>query len=448
VYTSCRVSRGDKAALELAQKTLTAVLVVMSLVTVAGVLFAPALVSGIAMGFEDRDRIVRTIVMFRIMFPYVAIAGVLAFCMGVLNAHRSFFAPAFAPVLLNVGIIAGILFAGDLFPDPLYGVAAGVIAGGVLQVVLQIPFMARAGFRMKFSLGTGRSGLGRFFRTSLLGIAGMGVHQINVIVATLLGSYLADGSISYIYFSDRLHELVLGVTVVSIGNVMLPEMSAHAARADTASLAGAYRSAVSSALFFAVPATAALMIIGFPIISVLLMHNRFTAFEAEMTYRALFWASAGIVGMSFARITAPLYFALGDARTPAAAAAVSFVANAAIGWALMRTPLRHAGLTLAAAIAATLQAAVLAALLPGRMGNIGYGGMLVAALKNLAAAAAMGAVLWALSGLADWRGAAFADRLVALASIVVVGGVTYGAASYALGVEEARMVIARIRRRR
>ena len=330
VYTGYRTARGGREALELAQKTLTALLVVSSVIAAAGIVFAPGIVSGLAMGFEDHARIERTIVMFRIMFPYVAIAGVLAFCMGVLNSHRSFFAPAFAPVLLNVGIISGILFAGGMFTDPLYGVAAGVLAGGVLQIALQVPFMARAGFRMKLSLDMRHPGLGKIFRTSLLGIAGMGVHQINILVATLLGSYLADGSISYIYFSDRLHELVLGVTVVSIGNVMLPEMSAHAAREDAGALVGAYRASVRSALFFAIPATAALMIVGFPIISVLLMHNRFTALEAEMTYRALFYASAGIVGMAVARLTAPVYFALGDARTPFCRGRWSFTVNAAV----------------------------------------------------------------------------------------------------------------------
>ena len=371
VYTDYFMTRGGSEALELAQKTLAAVLAAGAVAAAAGVLLAPGLVPVLAAGFEDQARIDRTVVMFRIMFPYVAVAGVLAVCMGVLNSHRRFFAPAFAPVLLNVGIISGILLSGRLFADPLYAVSAGVMAGGMLQLILQIPFMARAGFRMKLSLNIRHPELGRIFRNGLLGIAGMGIHQVNILVATLLGSYLADGSISYIYFSDRLHELVLGVTVISIGTVMLPEMSAHAARDDTIALIGSYRASVRSALFFAVPATVALMIIGLPIISVLLMHNRFTAYEAEMTFRALFYASAGIVGLALARLTAPVFFTLGDARTPFAAAAVSFTLNAACGWALMRTPLRHAGLTLAAAIAATAQAALLVALLDEKRGRSG-----------------------------------------------------------------------------
>ena len=409
VYTEYLVNRGSGAALELAQKTLAAVLAAGAVMAAAGVLFAPGLVSALAIGFEDQARIERTVVMFRIMFPYVAFAGVLAFCMGLLNSHRRFFAPAFSPVLLNVGIISGILLSGGLFSNPLYAVSAGVMAGGVLQVLLQVPFMARTGFRMKLSLDFRHPELGRMFRTAALGIAGMGIHQVNILVATLLGSCLADGSISYIYFSDRLHELVIGVTVISIGTVMLPEMSAHAARDDRAALIGSYRASVRSALFFAVPATAALMIIGLPIISVLLMHNRFTAFEAGMTYRALFYASTGIVGLALVRLTAPVFFTLGDARTPFAAAAVSFALNAVCGWALMRTPLRHAGLTLAAAIAATAQAALLLGLLKRKAGEIGMRTLLVSAAKNAAAAAAMGVVIWNLSGMVNWEKAPFAD---------------------------------------
>lgn len=444
VYTRYRVTRSAGEALELAQKTLAAVLVSGAVIATAGVLFAPGLVSALAMGFEDRARIGMTVVMFRIMFPYVAVAGVLAFCMGVLNSHRRFFGPAFAPVLLNVGIISGILLSGSLFADPLYAVSAGVMAGGALQVLLQIPFMARAGFRMKLSLNFRHPELGGMLRTTLLGIAGMGMSQVNILVATLLGSYLADGSISYIYFSDRLHELVLGVTAVSIGTVMLPEMSVHAARDDAAALMDSYRASVRTALFFAVPATVALMVIGFPIISVLLMHNRFTAFEAGMTYRALLYASTGIVGLALVRLTAPVYFTLGDARTPSAAAAVSFVLNAACGWALMRTPLRHAGLTLAAAIAATAQAALLVAFL-GRKGvAVGMQAMLASAARNAAAAAVMGAVIWPMSGLVDWKAAPFTERLLVLAGTVAAGGAAYLAASYALGVEEVRMIASRL----
>jgi putative peptidoglycan lipid II flippase len=444
VYTDYYMTRGSRDAMELAQKTMTTVLAAGAAAAATGVLFAPVLVPVLAMGFEDQAQIGRTVVMFRIMFPYVAVAGVLALCMGVLNSHRRFFAPAFAPVLLNVGIISGILLSGRFFADPLYAVSAGVMAGGVLQIILQIPFMVRAGFRMKLSLNIRHPELGRIFRNGFLGIAGMGIHQVNILVATLLGSYLADGSISYIYFSDRLHELVLGVTVISIGTVMLPEMSAQAARDDTVALIGSYRASVRSALFFAVPATAALMIIGLPIISVLLMHNRFTAVEAGMTFRALFYASAGIVGLALVRLTAPVFFTLGDARTPFAAAAVSFVVNATCGWALMRTPLRHAGLTLAAAIAATVQAALLVAFLGKKAGAIGMRGMLVSAAKNAAAAAFMGAVIWVLSGLIDWKSAPFTTRLCVLAGTVAAGGGAYFASSYALGVEEARMIATRV----
>ena len=218
----------------------------------------------------------------------------------------------------------------------------------------------------------------------------MGSQQINILVATLMASFLAPGSISYIYFSDRLHELVLGVTVMSIGSVVFPEMSELSARKDRGRLGEIYSLSVRSALFMAIPATVALMVAGFPIVSVLLMHNRFTSHEAVMTYRALFCASTGIVAIAVCRITVPLYFALGDPRTPFFAALASFAVNAVCGYFLMRTPLRHAGLTLSVAIAATAQMAILLVLLKRKRASLRAGEIALSALKQCVAAACHG----------------------------------------------------------
>lgn len=447
VYTEYLVSRSEAGAMELARKTLVVLMVLLSLVVALGMVFAPEVIHVLAMGFSDPVQTGMTVMMFRIMLPYLLMAGFLAFSMGVLNSHRFFFAPSFAPVLLNVGIITGILFLGGLFDMPLYGVSAGVLAGGLLQVALQVPSLARAGFRMGRPSFRNDPGLRKIFRMGLLGVPAMGSQQINILVATLMASFLAPGSISFIYFSDRLHELVLGITVVSIGSVVFPEMSELSARKDYGRLGSLYSMSVRSALFMAVPATVALMVAGFPIVSVLLMHNRFTAHEAAMTYRALLYASTGIVGMAVCRITIPVYYALNDPRTPFYAALVSFVVNGACGYVLMGTCLAHAGLTFSVALAATAQMVFLTALLKKKSVPVAAGEILSSFLKQCAAAAVMGVLIRFIAGFADWSGDAFVRRLAVLVVLVVAGGGTYLAVCLALGVPEAGYLLEKIRRR-
>ncbi len=448
VYTEYLVGRGAAEAVDLARQTLTALMAVLVTLVTLGMVFAPQAVRVLAMGFDDASQVGMTVDMFRIMLPYLLVAGFLAFSMGLLNSHKFFFAPAFAPVLLNVGIITGILLLSGLFTEPLYGVCAGVLAGGLLQVALQIPYLVRAGFRMRISASIDHPGLKKIFRLGLQGIIGMGSQQINILAVTLMASFLAPGSISYIYFSDRLHELVLGLSAVSIGSVIFPEMSELSVRKDHARLGELYSFAVRSALFMAIPATVALMVAGFPIVSVLLMHNRFTAHEAAMTYRALFYASAGIAGIAVCRVTIPLYYALHDPRTPLYAALASFAVNAVCGYFLMGTPLGHAGLTLAVAIAATVQMAVLVVMLGRKNIPLRAGDILLSVLKQGLAAAVMGLLIWFVAGFVDWAHDAFSRRALFLALLVIAGGATYAVSCLVLRVPEARYVLDKLLRKK
>ncbi len=432
VYTEYLVGGDPRDALDIARKTLSLLLALLAGLFVLGTLFAPGIVHVIAMGFDDPARIRDTTVMFRIMMPFLVTSGILAFCSGVLNSHKRFFAPAFAPVLLNAGIITGILFLGRLCDEPLYGVSAGVVLGGLLQVLLQIPYMARTGFRFRLTLNMDHPGLRKIVRIGLLGIPAMGGQQINILVAALLGSFLAPGSVSYIYFSDRLHELVLGVTVMAIGSVVYPEMSKAAARKDHARLVELYSRSVRMALFMAIPATVGLMVVGYPVVSVLFMHNRFTSHEALMTYRALFWAAPGIAAIAVTRSTVPVFFALGMPRAPFYAALASFAVTVACGLALMQTPLRHAGLTLAVTVASAVQAVILLVLLGRTIDAIGMKAIALSAVRQSAAAGIMGVVVWLMAGVTDWNSGPLAWRLAYLLLIVFSGAAAYVAACRAM----------------
>jgi putative peptidoglycan lipid II flippase len=448
VYMEYSINKSKEEALELAQKTLTLLLVMLAALVALGMIFAPWIVRIIAAGFDDRLQIHGAVVMTRIMFPYIFLVVVLAFCMGFLNAHNYFFAPSFALVLLNIGIVSGIVFFSGFFEEPLYGVCAGVLFGGLLQIVLQIPYLARAGFRMKWSFDLKHPGVRRIFKLAAPGAFCMGIQQVNILAATVLGSFLPGGSISYIYFSDRLHELVLGIVAMSIGNAVMPEMSALAAGRNYAKLVDVYVLSIKSVLFFAIPATAALMVIGFPIISVILMHNNFTAFEADMTYQALFYASGGIACIAVNRITVPTFFALNDSRTPFFAALASFIINGLCGYFFMQTPLKHAGLTLSVAIAATAQMLVLVLALRKKIGDIGLAEISKSLVKYIFAAGIMGAVIWHIAGLIDWRTADLMKRLLFLMVMIISGGAIYLFSCYTAGVSEVGSFMSKLLKRR
>ena len=445
VYTDYLINRGEDEARELAQKTLSILLVVLVALVLLGEYFSPEIVKVFAIGFTDPHTIDLAVLLNRIMFPYLFFVSLVAFAMGVLNSHRYFFAPAIAPALLNVGIISGILVLSGYFPEPLMGASVGVLVGGVMQVVLQVPYMMKAGFRMKISIDLKHPGIRKIF--SMLGPAvfGMAVYQINSLIITILASYLESGSISYLYYSDRLTELVLGVFIVSIGNVILPEMSQLTASDDYDRLKSIYVKSLRGALFLAVPASFALMGLGMPIISTIFMHNNFSAHDSEMTYLALFYASLGISSVSILRLTTPTFYSLKDTKTPVRGATLALVLNMALGAVLMRTGLRHAGLTLALSLSTTIQVVYLVAMLRRKIGRIGLTVLFRSVGKMAVASAVMTGVCLAISWQLDWTSASTLMRVMVLSAAIIAGGSTYAGVCYLLGVDEVLYVVNRIR---
>lgn len=446
IYTEYLVKRSEDEALELAQKTFTILVLVCGILVFLGIVFSPQVVGLFAWGFNDPDSLDLAIRLNRILFPYLFFVALVAFAMGILNSHGHFFSPSFSPVMLNIGIIAGTLVSA-WFREPLYGVAAGVIVGGFLQLAIQIPFMIRSGFKMKLSLDFRHEGIRRIF--GLLGPAlfGIAVYQINILISTMLASQLPSGSISYLYYSDRLTEIVLGVFIVSIGNVILPEMSRITASEDFAAMKKLYRVSLGAALFLAFPSALALMTAGTPIISVLFMRGSFSYSDALLTERALFFASMGIVSVSILRITAPAFYSLKDTRTPVIAATGAFVINITLGYVLMHTSLRHAGLSLANTIAVTAQVVFLLMRLRHRVGGLLGRQFFLDILRLAGASSVMGLVIFFIAGRYNWQCDSTAARCGGLSLIVLCGACMYFLVAWVLGVKEIRFVIDRLRKK-
>lgn len=425
VYTETLIKEGEDESLKLAQKAMTIQVAAILVIIILGVIFAPFLMK-FFFGRGDSQAIFDLSVgLTRFMFPYLFFAGFVAFAMGYLNSRGHFFAPAFSPVLLNVGIIAGILLFSRLFEEPVYGVALGVVAGGLLQLILQIPYMVKENFKLKFSFDLAHPGIRKIFRMLGPAMFGIAIYQINVLVGNLLATMLPEGSVSYIYYTSRLTELVLGVFIVSIGNVILPEMSRLTVLDDRESFRKLFSDSVSSALFLAVPASAALIAAGLPVISVIFMRGKFTFADAQLTHFALIFASLGIVFVSILRIMVPAFYSMKDTKTPVYTSAVSFFINAILGFILMNTALKHGGLTLAGSIAAAAQVLLLYAVLYKRTGGIDIKKIGISFVKFIIASAAMVAAINYITGLADWQYDPFHYRFTILLLMIVSGAGVY-----------------------
>ena len=432
VYTETLIIEGEEESLRLAQKAMTLQVAAILLIIILGEIFAPQLMK-FFFGRVDSPAIFDLSVgLTRFMFPYLFFAGFVAFAMGYLNSRGHFFSPAFSPVLLNVGIIAGILLFSRFFEEPVYGVAMGVIAGGILQMLLQIPYMVKENFKVKFSFDLAHPGIRKIFRMLGPAIFGIAIYQINVLVGNLLATMLPEGSVSYIYYTSRLTELVLGVFIVSIGNVILPEMSRLSVLNDRRSFSKLFSDSVSSALFLAVPASAALITAGLPVISVIFMRGRFTFADAQLTHFALIFASLGIIFVSILRIIVPAFYSMKDTKTPVYTSAVSFIINAVLGYILMHTSLRHGGLTLAGSIAAAVQVILLSAVLYKRTGGIDIKRIGLSFGKFVLASGAMVIVIHYITAMADWEFDSFFYRVSILVLTVVCGSAVYFISCYLL----------------
>jgi len=256
-----------------------------------------------------------------------------------------------------------------------------------------------------------------------------------------------EGSVAYIYYTNRLTELVLGVFIVSIGNVVLPEMSKLTALEDNSRFKKLFTDSVSSALFLAVPAAAALIAGGIPVISVIFMHGKFGYDDVLLTYNSLVTASIGIIFISALRITTPAFYAMKDTRTPVISATVALFINLGAGYILMHTPLKHAGLTLANTLSATVQMSILMVYLNSKTGGIDFKKIVRSVMKFIIASTVMVALILCISFFVDWEKDSMFTRCIFLLGIVTGGCTVYFGVCYILRSDEMLYFARAVRKR-
>lgn len=422
IFTERLTKDGPEKATRFANTVVTAALIFFPGAVILGILLAPFYVPFFADGFSGAQ-LKLTVRLTQITFPFIALVGIAAIVMGVLNSYERFFAPAFAPVLFNVGVILSAWAFAQLFVEPIYALAVGVLLGGLGQLLFQIPYV-KDRWRYRPQLDLRDEGLQRLFRLMLPSVVGLAIFQINTIVDNKLASHLAEGSISALQYAIRLFQLPLGLFVVSVGSVILPRLSAHAAENDTRLFARTLRESAVFSLSILLPATVGLFALAQPIIQVLFEHGRFTREDTLLTAYALRNYLPGLIGYALAYLLTRAFYALQDTRTPLFIGALTVALNVVLDYALVG-PLGVGGLALATSLAGIAHAFLLFLLLQRRLNGalqLREPDSTCPIAKMIGASVLMGILVYILAGWASLFGEFFAVGLsVASGASIYVG---------------------------
>ena len=452
VFTEAMVNGDREDALRLAGSSLKLLLICLSMVTIAGIVAAPAIIQLVAPGFTDPpEKMALSVTLTRIMFPYVICIGLVALCMGILNVMGHFAAPAIAPVLLNLAMI-GAVTAVSRFSDSqtvqVVGLASGVLVGGALQLFLQLPFLVKGGVRFWRRSGLWHPRMKTIGLLMLPTIFGAAVYQINILVGTLLASLLTEGSVSYLYYADRLVQFPLGIFAHAAATAVLPSLSRQAAGHNHVGMGETFGYAMSLVLFLTLPAMVGLIVLREPIVALLFQRGAFDGLTTQLTAEALLYYALGLWAFAAVRIVVSTFYAMQDTRTPVKTATVSVVANMLLGIALMG-PMKHCGLALATTLASTINLALLVAVLRKKLGAIRWRLIFASCFKTLVASGIMAAfVLLAMRMFLTGAVASGGWRLLTGLCVAIGGGVVvYCVGAWLLNIPEWRKMTELVKRR-
>lgn len=406
----------------------------LAIVTILGMIAAPWIIYVTAPGFtDDADKFALTTDLLRVTFPYIFLISLASLAGAILNTWNRFSVPAFAPTLLNVSMIIFAAFAAPYFNPPIMSLAWAVLVGGVLQLVYQLPHLKKVGMLVLPRLSFRDSGVWRVMKMMGPAIIGVSVAQISLIINTIFASFLQSGSVSWMYYADRLMELPSGVLGVALGTILLPSL----AKSFTSGNQNEYRQLMDwglrLCLLLALPCALGLAILAEALTVSLFQYGNFTAHDSLMTQYALIAYCVGLTGMILVKILAPGFYSRQNIRTPVKIAIVTLILTQLMNLAFIG-PLQHAGLALSIGLAACFNAGVLYWQL--RKQGIfqplaGWKGFI---FKLLIALIVMGAVLFGvLHFMPSWQDGNMLMRMLRLIGVVIIGAGSYFVALYVLG---------------
>src|SRR6266511_910335 len=453
-FADAQRNRGREAAYRIANTVVGLILVVVGVLTLAGLAFAEPIVHGIAPGFAPEQAALAAF-LARIMMPFLLLVSLAAAVMGMLNAQSRFTAPAIAPALFNVGAIAvglGIWVAGLPPERAVVGWSIGTLLGGALQLAVQLPSLRAVGYRLRLRLGRGdlrEPGLARMFRLMGAAVIGLSATQVNIIVNTYFATHEV-GATTWLQNAFRLMQLPLGVFGVAIATVAGAGVAQRAAARDMAAVKQTLGSALRLVAFLNVPSAVGLIVLARPIISLLFEHGRFGAADTDATAQALVFYAIGLYAYSGVKVFAPAFYALDLARVAVWGSVLGMASNVALNVALYPL-LGFRGVALGTSLAAGANFAVLAIAWKRKHGGFGGAGIYRQLGKVVLASAVLALAAWATErGLAAWlpAGKTLARQLAHAFVPIAAGGLAYLGAARALGIRELDELRSALRRRR
>ncbi|MBI5185235.1 MAG: murein biosynthesis integral membrane protein MurJ [Nitrospinae bacterium] len=350
VFTEYLTTKDKEEARELASGAFSALLLSVAVVVGIGIIAASYMVMAIAPGFTaDPVKFTETVFMARLMFPYLLFISLAALAMGMLNSLGIFFVPALTPVVLNIIIISTIIILAPIVDPPVSAVAYGVVLGGLFQFLFQVPFLKKKGMLPRIRSFRAHPGVRKIFRLMGPVVGGLSVTQVNLFVNTILASFLAVGSVSYLYYGMRLVHFPLGILGIAISTAILPSFAAMAARKDVKGLTDTLGFGLRFVLFITVPAMVGLIFLRVPLVNLLLQRGQFDFDATVGTAGAILHYSVGLWSYASVRVVTQAFYSLQDTKTPMKAAVLSVAVGIATSLALMPF-LEHRGLALSTSL--------------------------------------------------------------------------------------------------
>jgi putative peptidoglycan lipid II flippase len=410
--------------------------VFLVLVTIIGMLAAPLIVGITAPGFaKDASKFSLTVELLRITFPYIVFISLVSLAGGVLNTYSKFQIPAFTPVWLNVSFIVAILFVAPYFNNAIQVLAWAVFVGGVLQLLFQWPYLHKLGLVPRYELNWQDEGVRRILKLMGPAIFGVSVAQISIVLNNIFASFLQTGSVSWLYYADRLMEFPTGVLGVALGTILLPSLSKAFVNKTETEYSQLLDWGLRLTFLLAAPAAVALAVLSKPLVASLFYYGKFTPTDVLMTERAVIAYSLGLIGLILVKVLAPGFYARQNVKTPVKIAIFTLVITQLLNILFVFVlGLQHAGLALSIGLGACINAGLLYYhLRRDGVYHLQSGWLKFFSKMTLALLAMAGALYWLALRAGDWLQMATLLKLTWLAVLVAAGAVVYFAVLWLLG---------------
>src|SRR5438046_2750166 len=448
-------TEGDESAWRLANKVATLTAVFMSGVTLLGILFAPQLVDLLTWGSWDPDKTALTILLTRIMWPFMLLVSLAALVMGILNAKHVFGPPAMASSYFNLGsIIGGVAIGWWLDPHfgarSLTGLAIGTLIGGVWQLIAQFPSLHRVGYKYRADFRWRDEGVRTVLGLMAPAVIAASAVQVNVLVNSGFAASLGNGPVSWLNIAFRLMQLPLGILGVRIGPVNLPLVSKSAAVGNTNEFRAILARGMRLAFLLTIPSAIGLTMLASPIISVIYQHGRFTAEMTRQTAGALQFYAVGLVSYAVLKVLTPAFYAVGKRNTPMVVSFLAIGTNLFLNWLFtFQLVWGHRGLAFSTRLVAPINFLLLYALMRRHTRRLETRQLLIGLGKICVAGALLSLVCWAASHwwLEAWAQLRFVAKLCALLVAIALGMITFFVGAFLLRVSEVHDVVDLVRRR-